>query len=75
MKGEFVFMIDGKIVTFDDYRKIPQNFQHIIKFIPEIPEPPHTEEQHEIIDGWHKKLQDLISIENQRYASRDNPQR
>ncbi len=68
MKGEFVFIVDGKIITVRDYRDIPKKFQHIIKFLPEIPEPPHTEEQHAEIHGWYEKLQELISIENQQYG-------
>jgi hypothetical protein len=66
MKGEFVFMVDGKLVTVHDYREIPKKFQHVIKFLPDIPPPPHSEEQHALIDEWHERLKELINIENQQ---------
>ena len=71
MKGEFVFMIDGKLITVYDYNDIPEKLQHVIKFQPEIPPPPHSEEQHMQLHKWHEKLQRLISIENQQYDSRN----
>ena len=35
----------------------------VFKFLPEIPFPPHTEEQHEEIESWNSKLQKLMEIE------------
>lgn len=72
MRGEFVFIVDGKIVEVNDYNQIPKKFQHVIKFLPEIPPPPHTEDEHAMMEDWHKKLQDLIAIENQQNASRNH---
>jgi len=62
---EFILLIDGKQKTFHNYEDIPENFQHVIKFAPEIPEGPHTEEQHEEINLWNNKLQILMRRERE----------
>jgi len=63
MKGIFEFLIDNKIETFYDYREIPKDFDHVIKFVPEIPDGPHTHDQHEDIDQWNARLQELVAKE------------
>ena len=60
---EFVIMIDGQLQTFNNFEDIPNEFDHVIKFRPEIPEGPHTEEQHQEIEQWNSKLQKLMEIE------------
>jgi hypothetical protein len=65
MKGEFILMIDGKLETFDDYRKIPRVFQHLIKFSPDIPPPPHNEKQHQEMDVWNERLLELVNREKE----------
>ena len=53
--GEFVFVVlnDDKYeqVTFTDLKDIPEDFkyEHVIKFLGNIPPPPHTLQQHENI--------------------------
>lgn len=66
MKGEFVFIINGETKSFSDYRDIPVEFDHVIKFIPEVPDSPHTEDQHEEMDKWNGRLQKLMEIERAR---------
>jgi hypothetical protein len=60
---EFVFRIDGKLVTVHNWDDVPEQFDHVIKFAPEVPEPPHTEEQHEEMDKWNDRLQTLMEKE------------
>jgi len=60
---EFVFLVEGKEVTVNSWDDIPEDFDHVIKFVPEIPEPPHTEEQHDEIDKWNFRLQTLMKRE------------
>ena len=60
---EFVIMIDGQLQTFNNFEDIPNEFDHVIKFRPEMPEGPHTEEQHQEIEQWNSKLQKLMEIE------------
>jgi hypothetical protein len=64
MKGEYVVMINGKLETFTDYYDIPNTFQHVIKFQPELIPEPHTPEQHEEIETWNDKLKRLMEIEH-----------
>ena len=66
--AEFQFIINGELVTFDKYEDIPDEFEHVIKFIPDLPEPEgedgnHTDEQHEELEKWNGRLQELMEKE------------
>jgi len=63
MSHEFVVLLNGKLKTYTKYEDIPERFDNVIRFIPEIPEPPHTHEQHEEIDLWNERLQELMKRE------------
>lgn len=63
MSHEFVVLLNGKIETFQRYEDIPEKFDNLIKFVPEIPEPPHSHEQHEEMDVWNEKLKELLKRE------------
>jgi hypothetical protein len=63
MNGVFVFLINGNLETFYDFNDIPKNFDHVIKFLPDIPDPPHTGDQHREIETWNDRLQALIEKE------------
>jgi hypothetical protein len=63
---EFVVMKDNKLFTYNRFEDIPNDFDHVIKFLPEIPPEPHTEEQHEEIAQWNTRLQRLMEIERAR---------
>lgn len=60
---EFVVMINEQIITFRDFGDIPQEIDHVIKFAPHMPEPPHTQEQHDEMSQWNEKLQELMQRE------------
>ena len=60
---KFVLMKNNELQTYTDYDAKPNDFDHVIEFLPEIPEGPHTEEQHEEIAKWNTKLQKLMEIE------------
>ena len=53
--GEYIFIVQNgdkyEQVTFHDLKDIPEDFEykHVIKFLGNIPPPPHTLEQHEQI--------------------------
>ena len=69
--AEFVFKIDGELVSFDSWENIPENFEHVIRFIPDLPEPEgedgnHTAEQHEELAKWNGRLQELMEKERAR---------
>ena len=60
---EFVFLVDGELVTVHSWEDVPECFDNVIKFLPSIPPEPHTEEQHEEIGLWNTRLQQLMEIE------------
>jgi hypothetical protein len=63
MKGVFVLIVDGELKTFYDYNDIPEDFDHVIKFMPDVPPGPHSHEQHEEMDKWTEMLQQLMAKE------------
>ena len=66
MPHEFVVLINGELKSYSKYEEIPDNFDNVIKFIPEVPPPPHTEEQHEEMESWNSKFQKLMEKERAR---------
>ncbi len=65
---KFVLLVDGKLKTYTSFEDIPEDFDHVIEFVPEIPDGPHTHEQHEEIEQWNYRLQELISRENKKHG-------
>ena len=63
MAHQFAILIDGKVQVFDNYDDIPETFENVIRFEPEVPPEPHTEEQHHEIEQWNNKLQQLLNRE------------
>ena len=61
--SEFQFIVNGELVTYDKYEDIPETFDHVIKFLPDILPEPHTEEEHEEIQEWNNKFQELMEKE------------
>ena len=66
MMAEFKFVVNGELVSFDKYEDIPEDFEHVIKFIPDMPEEPHTEEDHAEMALWNTRLQQLMEKERAR---------
>ena len=64
--GCFVFILENREqIEFSDWNDIPEDFKfkHVIKFLPELPPPPHTPEQHMEVREWNDRLQSLMEIE------------
>ena len=61
-----MIMHGNTLAEYDRYEDIPDDFDHVIEFLPEIPPGPHTSEQHEEIDSWHDKFLRLVRIEHAR---------
>jgi hypothetical protein len=64
--GYFVFILENmEQIEFNDWNDIPEDFKfkHVIKFLPELPPPPHTPEQHMEVSEWNDRLQALMEIE------------
>jgi hypothetical protein len=66
-QGEYIIKIGNELKTYTDFNDIPDKFDHIIKFLPEIPEGPHTHEEHELIESFNDIFQSLM--EGERNAS------
>jgi len=66
MAHEFVFLVNGKLKTYTKYEDIPDEFDNVIKFIPEIPDGPHSHDEHEEIEKWNERLQLLMEKERAR---------
>ena len=64
--AEFQFIINGELVLYDKYEDIPEDFEHVIRFIPDVPPEPHTEEDHEDMALWNTRLQKLMEKERAR---------
>ena len=64
MKGEFVIKIGSATVTYEDFDDIPMEFDNLISFKPDAPEPPHSEEDHKEMETYNEKLQELMRREN-----------
>ena len=67
----FKFVVNGELVSCDRYEDIPNDFEHVIEFVPDLPEPEgegggHTEEQHEQMLVWNTRLQELMERERAR---------
>ena len=61
MAHEFVVRRNGILETYTEYDAIPDDFDSLIKFAPQVPEPPHTEEQHEEMNTWNIRLRELMT--------------
>lgn len=61
--GRFIFLDESyNTVTFTDYDEVPDDLviKEIITFLPEIPPPPHTVQQHEEIHLWDLEFKRLL---------------
>jgi hypothetical protein len=52
MGHRFVIMRNDVLEVYDCYNDIPDDLDHVIEFLPEIPPEPHTDQQHEEIEAW-----------------------
>ena len=64
--AEFQFIINVELVLYDKYEDIPEDFEHVIRFIPDIPPEPHTEDEHAEMALWNIRLQELMEKERAR---------
>ncbi len=65
-EGTFHFLDkDYNDVVFTDWNDIPENFEfsHVVTFLPHIPPPPHTVQQHVEIHEWNKRFEKVMEIE------------
>lgn len=63
MSHKFVILNNSILETYDNFDNIPEKFDNLIKFLPEVPDAPHTHDQHSEIEMWHEKLKELLKRE------------
>jgi hypothetical protein len=63
MAHKFVVLVGGQLQEYQKYEDIPQVIDNVIQFLPEIPEGPHTDEQHEEIHEWENRFKELMKRE------------
>ena len=68
MAHEFTFKIDGELVTFTEWENIPDKFDHVIKFLPDVL---HEEIDHDAPAGGicNERLQELMQKERDNASS------
>lgn len=62
-KHKFVILIDGELKIYKKFDDIPDKIDNVIEFLPAIPQPPHTPEQHIEMSEWNNKLKELMRRE------------
>jgi hypothetical protein len=63
MKGRFVVLLNGILTHYSNSDDIPMEFDSMISFEPEYPEGPHTDEEHDEMEGMNDLLQELMKRE------------
>lgn len=63
LNGTYVVRIDDELITYNDLNDIPGEFDNLIRFNPEIPEGPHTDEEHKMLESLNDILHDLLKRE------------
>ena len=51
LRGTFVIKNEGKLLEFDRCGDLPDEFDHLIKFMPKYPEPPHDINDHALMEN------------------------
>lgn len=67
MKGLYLIKEGSCYMEFHDWNDIPMEFDNLIRFEPAVIPEPHTEEEHEIMESYNDKLQELMKRER-KYA-------
>ncbi len=61
LTGKFVVLKNKKLHTYTNYNDIPDEFEHLIEFKPDVPPEPHqSEAEHEEIAEWAPRLQETL---------------
>ena len=64
--ADFQFIVNGHLIKYDNYEDIPDEFDNVIKFLPDIPPDPHTDDEHAEVEKWNTRLQQLMEKERAR---------
>ena len=73
MANTFTILIGLEQFTYERMEDVPESFDYLIKFDPEYPEPPHTDEQHAYIASFPMMMQELVSREIRPHSKSNRP--
>ena len=59
MIGEYTVKIGNKLFDYTNVDDIPEEFDHLIKFLPTAPPGPHTQVEHDYIDTFTDKMREI----------------
>jgi hypothetical protein len=63
LNGQFIVKIGTDLLEFSNYNDIPDKFDNVIIFKPEVPDSPHSEDDHKLIATFDGKLKELMKRE------------
>ena len=61
LEGKLVIRDEDKLIEFDRCGDLPDTFDHLISFEPNIPPTPHSVNDHIAMSKWSEYLQELCS--------------
>ena len=59
MIGEYIVKIGNKLFDYTNVNDIPEEFDHLIKFVPKAPPEPHTQADHDYINTFSNKFEEV----------------
>lgn len=68
--GRYAVRVGNEVRRFTHWDDIPESFDNLIEWIPDIPPEPHTQAEHEWIEGLPDKFRKALAKER-RNAGRD----
>ena len=71
--GRYAVVIGPDVHHYTHWDQIPDEFDNLVAFVPEIPPEPHTDAQHADIERLPAILRDIMARE--RRNARSNPDR
>ena len=51
----------GNLQTATHWDQLPEKMKDLVAFVPDYPEPPHTDEQHQEMETFTERLQEALS--------------
>ena len=60
LTGKFVVLKNKQLHTYTNYNDIPDDFEHLIEFKPDVLPEPHQGAEHEEIAEWAPRLQETL---------------
>ena len=63
MIGEYTVKIGDELFEYTNANDIPKKFDHLIKFVPKEPSEPQTQEDHDYINTFPEKFNEIFKRE------------